>query len=116
MLHYTIILFKIRLLRRYNFKMFERCDPKNRRHKHRLDIKGNIKGNWEPHKSQHLQVLFLSNTYSSFTQFIDWKYTGKLDEIFSRDFEIWILILLKIYITQKNKMAEFKMADIIGKK
>ena len=47
--------------------------------------------------------------------FIDWKYTGKLDKIFSRDFEIWILILLKIYITQKNKMAEFKMADIIGK-
>ena len=40
---------------------------------------------------------------------------GKLDKIFSRDFEIWILILLKIYITQKNKMAEIKMADIIGK-
>ena len=43
------------------------------------------------------------------------------DKIFSRDFEIWILILFKIYITQKNKMAEFKMvefkmADIIGKK
>ena len=49
-------------------------------------------------------------------KFIDQKYTGKLDKIFSRDFEIWILILLKIYITQKNKMAEFKMADIIGKK
>ena len=63
----------------------------------------------------------IGNTYSSFTQFIDWKYTGKLDKIFSRDFEIWILILLKIYITQKNKMAEFKMvefkmANIIGKK
>ena len=47
--------------------------------------------------------FFLSNTYSSFTQFKDWKYTGKLDKIFSRDFEIWILILLKIYITQKKQ-------------
>ena len=69
----------------------------------------------------NLNILFLSNTYSSFTQFKDWKYLGKLDKIFSRDFEIWILILLKIYITQKNKMAEFKMvefkmADITGKK
>ena len=36
-------------------------------------------------------------------KFIDWKYTGKLDKIFSRDFEIWILILLKIYITQKKQ-------------
>ena len=42
---------------------------------------------------------------------MDWKYTGKLDKIFSRDFEIWIFILLKIYITQKNKMAEFKMVE-----
>ena len=50
-----------------------------------------------------LHILFLSNTYSSFTQFIDWKYTGKLDKIFSRDFEIWILVLLKIYTTQKKQ-------------
>ena len=41
---YCIILFKIRLLRWYNFKRFECCDPKNRRRKHSLDIKGNIKG------------------------------------------------------------------------
>ena len=40
----NIILFKIRLLRWYNFKRFECCDPKNRRCKHSLDIKGNIKG------------------------------------------------------------------------
>ena len=117
-----IILFKIRLLRWYNFKRFKCCDPKNRRCKHSLDIKGNIKGHmWFVSMGAVIENLINLNistsyflvTHSSFTQFIDWKYTGKLDKIFSRYFEIWILILLKIYITQKNKMAEFKMATII---
>ena len=90
-----IILFKIRLLRWYNFKRFEHCDPKNRRHKHSLDIKGNIKG--------HMWFVSMGAVIENLTQFIDWKYTGKLDKIFSRDSEIWIFILLKIYITQKKQ-------------
>ena len=112
------------ILRRYNFKRFECCDPKNRRRKpawisrqhqrpHVVCVNGCC--NWEPHKSQHLHILFHRNTYSSFTQLIDWKYTDKLDKIFSRDFEILILILLKIYITQKTRLVDFKMANIIGK-
>ena len=42
---------------------------------------------------------FLVTHIAVLLSFIDWKYTGKLDKIFSKDFEIWILILLKIYIT-----------------
>ena len=60
----------------------------------------------------HIVVLLSLNTGN--TQ-ASW-----MDKIFSRDFENWILILLKIYITPKKmaefKMAESKMADIIGKK
>ena len=67
---------------------------------------------------ENLINLNISTSYFLVTHivvllFIDWRYTGKMDKIFSRDFEILILILLKIYITQKNKMVEFKMAAII---
>ena len=43
---------------------------------------------------------------------IDWKYTGKLDKIFSRNFEIWILMLLKIYITQKKQDGKIQDGGI----
>ena len=105
----TIILFKIRISDGTILKTFERCDPKNRRRKHRLDMKGSIKGNWEPHKSQHLHILFLSNTYSSKTG----NTQASWIKYFLKILKFGILILLKIYITQKNKMAEFKMAAII---
>ena len=100
------------ILRWYNFKRFELCDPKNRRHKHSLDIKGNIKGHmWFVSMGaviENLINLNISTSYFLVTHIVvllslDWKYTGKLDKIFSRDFEIWILILLKIYITQKTR-------------
>ena len=44
LLVYQSYYLKSRLLRPYNFKRFECCEPKNRRRKHSLDIKGNIKG------------------------------------------------------------------------
>ena len=76
-------------------------------------MKGNIKGHmWFVSMGAVIENLINLNISTSYflvthivvlLSFIDWKYTGKLDKIFSRDFEIWILILLKIYKPKKTR-------------